>query len=216
MEQRLNEVPSIDGLQSLPRSAFRVHRLTLVQPSSMVEGGSPGEWMLGNSGQSQPAIEVLLSHIQPIRTRWQGEGELGQPLCWSFNRLRPSAEVIEPYSQYCRNCPESLWKGDEPGPCSAGYLAFGALLPDFTPFSWRTGGEASGILERWAVGLSAIRPAIAKLWDIKVTLTAEKGRSAKGKYYIPVIRHTVLPLALLPEATLQGLQVSTRYLTEQA
>lgn len=214
-EGRLSEVRGIKGLGNLPRSAYRMPRLTLLQPTSRQEGGVSGEYMLGDSGQSVKWFDAAFFHIQPIRTRYPDGSELGAPECWSYDRLWPAKSVLSPFSTQCDGCVQSLWTGEDKAPCSAGYAVFGLRLPDLTPFTWRIHGEAVSVIERWAVGLELLVPRLESLWDVRVTLASEKGKSEKGKYFLPVIKHEPLPESRKLDDMVRGFEPQMLRLLEQ-
>jgi len=191
INQNQEQAIQVGGLGLRGVESLKPGPMILVQPTTEVEGVSPGLFLDKLSGETWKTIKFVPLSISFPRKKYPSakfvKGE--RPICQSYDGLRPVTgnPDLVPQAPNCAVCPHSKWgknKSDRPSCGEKGNLLL--IEQDSTlPFYLQVTGKSvtpvkrlQTAIERSAVMTRARNGRIVNIFDYVVTATTKKDQGS--------------------------------------
>jgi hypothetical protein len=190
--ERVPSITSGAGMEVLGPEDLIIPRLTLVQPTSQIDGIESGKFYMNLTGEEFDQVEAVFLKVTKGRVYFSEEATERKPVCGSSDRIKPSARFEPPAAPACKECLFSRWNGKEPPPCNESYNLLGVMMETGLPFWWSVKSTAIAPTKRF-VSAIALRARMGKnLFDAKATIKSQLVTLPGKKYHVPVYALTWL------------------------
>jgi hypothetical protein len=219
---QLAEQPGGQGVDfNNPLFNLRPATLTIVQPSSTIEGAIKGNLRISDTGDEFKEMHVALLNMPSERRAWySGEpGELNRSpenlMCFSNDMIAPHGKAKVPQALKCASCSKSDWgpyrqykekngKGNKAliPQCDAFYLAYLIDTEYQLPLRMYIRAKAKTPFEQGmqnvarTIAMAKARKLNPNIYDVKFKLSTKMVQDGNYKYYVPVISE---PKLITPE-----------------
>lgn len=180
------------GLEQLGPADLIIPRLTLIQPTSQIDGVEAGKFYMNLTGEEYTEVEVVFLKVMKGRIYFAEDGADRKALCGSADRVKPSPRFDPPMAPACAECPSARWNGKEPPECSETYNLLGVTVETGLPFWWSVKSTAIAPTRRFLSAI-ALRSHMGKnLFDAQVMMKSQLVTLPGKKYHKPVYSITWL------------------------
>ena len=180
------------GMEVLGPEDLIIPRLTLVQPTSQIDGVDAGKFYMNLTGEEFDQVEAVFLKVTKGRVYFGEEATERKPVCGSSDRIKPSPRFEPPAAPACKECLFSRWNGKEPPPCNESYNLLGVMMETGLPFWWSVKSTAIAPTKRF-VSAIALRARMGKnLFDAKATIKSQLVTLPGKKYHVPAYALTWL------------------------
>jgi len=188
-EPNANGVPMVlptgAGLEVLTPEDLIIPRLTLVQPTSQIEGIEAGKFCLNLTGEEFDTLDVVFLKVTKGRIYFP-EGSTDQkPVCGSQDRLKPSPRFEQPVAETCESCFYANWNGKEPPVCNETLNLLGVMVDAGLPFWWSVKSTAIAPTKRFLSAIALRSRAGKNLFDAQATITSQLVTQPGKKFFLP-------------------------------
>jgi hypothetical protein len=184
--------PAGAGLEQFGPADLIIPRLTLIQPTSQVDGVSAGKFYMNLTGDEYDELEIVFLKVMKGRIYFAEDGADRKAVCGSSDRVKPSPRFDPPMAPACAECTSSRWNGKEPPECSETYNLLGVTVESGLPFWWSVKSTAIAPTRRFLSAV-ALRAHLGKnLFDAQVLLKSQLVTLPGKKYHKPVYSITWL------------------------
>src|SRR5215467_4687830 len=180
------------GMEVLGPEDLIIPRLTLVQPTSQIDGVEAGKFYMNLTGEQFDQVEAVFLKVTKGRVYFADDAIERKPVCGSSDRIKPSPRFESPAAPTCKECIFSRWNGKEPPFCNESYNLLGVMVETGFPFWWSVKSTAIAPTKRFLSAI-ALRARMGKnLFDAKATIKSQLVTLPGKKYHVPVYTHTWL------------------------
>jgi len=180
------------GMEILGPDDLIIPRLTLVQPTSQIEGVQSGKFYINLTGEEFDQVEAVFLKVTKGRVYFAEEATERKPVCGSSDRIKPSPRFEPPAAPACKECLLSRWNGKEPPACNESYSLLGIMVDSGFPFWWSVKSTAIAPTKRFLSAI-ALRARMGKnLFDAKATIKSQLVTQPGKKYHVPAYALTWL------------------------
>jgi hypothetical protein len=174
------------GMEVLGPEDLIIPRLTLVQPTSQIDGVEAGKFYMNLTAEQFDQVEAVFLKVTKGRVYFADDAIERKPVCGSSDRIKPSPRFETPASPTCKECLFSRWNGKEPPFCNESYNLLGVMVETELPFWWSVKSTAIAPTKRF-VSAIALRARMGKnLFDAKATIKSQLVTLPGKKYHVPV------------------------------
>jgi hypothetical protein len=174
------------GMEALGPDDLIIPRLTLVQPTSQIDGVQAGKFYMNLTGEEFDEVQAVFLKVTKGRIYFAEDGNERKALCGSSDRVKPSPRFEPSMATSCGECLYSVWKGKEPPACNESYNLLGVIEETGLPFWWSVKSTAIGPTKRFMSAI-ALRARMGKnLFDAKITMKSQLVTLPGKKYHVPV------------------------------
>src|SRR5437773_6593411 len=99
------------GLEALGPEDLIIPRLSLVQPTSQIDGVEAGKFYMNLTGEEFDQVEAVFLKVTKGRVYFAEETTERKPVCGSSDRIKPSPRFEPPVAPACKDCLFSRWNG---------------------------------------------------------------------------------------------------------
>src|SRR5215468_9511966 len=108
-------VPSVTmrgaGMEVLGPEDLIIPRLSLVQPTSQIDGVEAGKFYMNLTGEEFDQVEAVFLKVTKGRVYFADDAVERKPVCGSSDRIKPSPRFEPPAAPTCKECIFSRWNG---------------------------------------------------------------------------------------------------------
>jgi hypothetical protein len=180
------------GLEQLGPSDLIIPRLTLIQPTSQIDGVEAGKFYMNLTGDEYSEVEVVFLKVMKGRIYFAEDGADRKALCGSADRVKPSPRFNPPMAPACAECPSARWNGKEPPDCSETYNLLGVTVETGLPFWWSVKSTAIAPTRRFLSAIALRAHTGKNLFDAQVLLKSQLVTLPGKKFHKPVYSITWL------------------------
>jgi len=174
------------GMEVLGPEDLIIPRLTLVQPTSQIDGVQPGKFYMNLTGEEFDQVEAVFLKVTKGRVYFADDAVERKPACGSSDRIKPSPRFESPAAPTCKECLFSRWNGKEPPFCNESYSLLGVIIESGFPFWWSVKSTAIAPTKRFLSAI-ALRARMGKnLFDARATIKSQLITLPGKKYHVPV------------------------------
>jgi hypothetical protein len=180
------------GLEQLTPADLIIPRLTLIQPTSQVDGVEAGKFYMNLTGDEYSEVEVVFLKVMKGRIYFAEDGADRKALCGSADRVKPSPRFQPPMAPVCAECSSARWDGKEPPDCSETFNLLGVTVESGLPFWWTVKSTAIAPTRRFLSAI-ALRAHLGKnLFDAQVLMKSQLVTLPGKKFHKPMYSITWL------------------------
>jgi hypothetical protein len=180
------------GLEQLGPADLIIPRLTLVQPTSQIDGVEAGKFYMNLTAEQYDELKVVFLKVMKGRIYFAEDGADRKALCGSADRVKPSPRFNPPKAPACAECSSARWNGKEPPDCSETYNLLGVTVETGLPFWWSVKSTAIAPTRRFLSAI-ALRAHMGKnLFDALVMMKSQLVTLPGKKFHKPVYSITWL------------------------
>ncbi len=180
------------GLESLGPEDFIIPRLTLVQPTSQIDGVAAGKFYMNLTGEEFDEVHMVFLKASKGRVCFDEDTNERKPICGSSDGIKPSPRYNPPQAPTCRECGRSRWNGNEPSDCNDTFNLLGVIVDGQFPFWWSVKSTAIAPTKRFLSAIALRSRKGKSLFDAQVTMKSQLVTLPGKKYYVPVYSLTWL------------------------
>ncbi len=186
------DLPAGAGLEQLGPSDLIIPRLTLVQPTSQIDGVEAGKFYMNLTGEEFSELDVVFLKVMKGRIYFAEDGADRKAVCGSSDRVKPSPRFQPPMAPACAECSSARWNGKEPPDCSETYNLLGVTVETGLPFWWSVKSTAIAPTKRFLSAIALRAHTGKNLFDAQVSMKAQLVTSPGKKFHKPVYSITWL------------------------
>jgi len=136
--------PVDDGLTSVV--GLKPNRIKIVQPMTFdAQGAKLGQMLDVDSGQAYDSMGLVVLKINKSRVYFPPGSQPApgaEPLCRSFDAVKPADNVKAKQSLSCLTCPRAVWYGGKPSDCREKIELTVANTVDDSPYFMSISGKS--------------------------------------------------------------------------